>query len=257
MKQVVKRWRWLRETVGTFLRFLETRTMVGIETSKHTDSGYTRITIQNYERYQGGEEEPEPIPSAIPSSMQSRNPSSIHPASDCGAGAQGSVIAAAIAQARERTGNPDGCESACPTAPASTATSTQHPPAIPSATIKEVKKGKTSMADADGASAGTAGGSKGQPRKPRTTHPDTEALLVEFQERYKARCRDDYFPSHGRDRKLLSELLRRKGPEEARTRMHLFFENGTKRTRDLGDYSVPAFHAAWPQIGVLLARGDL
>jgi hypothetical protein len=56
---------------------------------------------------------------------------------------------------------------------------------------------------------------------------------------------------------MLSDLLNATGPVEVRDRLRLFFENGTRRTRDLGDYSVPAFRSAWNELGVLKARGDL
>src|SRR5262245_61077272 len=47
-----RRWGWHRETVSKFLRLLEGEKMASIETS----TGYTRITIQNYSKYQDAEE---------------------------------------------------------------------------------------------------------------------------------------------------------------------------------------------------------
>jgi hypothetical protein len=51
--KLAKRWRWNRETVGRFLKLLETLEMCRIETSKRTDTGYTLITLLNYGRLQG------------------------------------------------------------------------------------------------------------------------------------------------------------------------------------------------------------
>ena len=47
------RWQWNRKTVVRFLRVLKRDIMVDIETSKETDTGYTLITIRNYEHFQG------------------------------------------------------------------------------------------------------------------------------------------------------------------------------------------------------------
>jgi hypothetical protein len=51
--KLADRWRWDRETVGRFLRVLKLHGMVAIETSKATDTGYTLITLLNYNVFQG------------------------------------------------------------------------------------------------------------------------------------------------------------------------------------------------------------
>ncbi len=47
------RWKWDRETVHRFLQALESLKMATTETSKATDTGYTLITLTNYDTYQG------------------------------------------------------------------------------------------------------------------------------------------------------------------------------------------------------------
>ncbi len=71
---LAKRWRWNRETVSKFLKLLHSDEMADIEASRKTDSGYTLVTICNYEKYQGavGSE----------SSIQTGNETSDRPATD-------------------------------------------------------------------------------------------------------------------------------------------------------------------------------
>jgi hypothetical protein len=128
-------------------------------------------------------------------------------------------------------------------------TSNGHP--VP--TNNKVNKIKKEAGDADA----SAPASRGKVAKSRKMHPDTQALLSDFQHRFEAKWHTPYVPTFGRDYRLLSELLTAAGPDEVRDRLRLFFENGTRRTRDLGDYSVPAFRSAWNELGVLKARGDL
>lgn len=52
---LAKRWRWHRESVMKFLRFQNTDSAIDIETSNKTSTGYTLITIRNYEKYQGSD----------------------------------------------------------------------------------------------------------------------------------------------------------------------------------------------------------
>jgi hypothetical protein len=47
-----KRWKWNRKTVVGFLLFLKTDNALDIQTSRAQDSGYTLITILNYDHYQ-------------------------------------------------------------------------------------------------------------------------------------------------------------------------------------------------------------
>jgi hypothetical protein len=51
--KLAARWDWNRKTVRGFLDTLKAASMVDIHTSKDTDTGYTLITISNYERFQG------------------------------------------------------------------------------------------------------------------------------------------------------------------------------------------------------------
>jgi len=54
---LAKKWKWHRETVLLFLYQLKADEMLGIDTSKHTSTGYTLLTICNYSKYQSGEEQ--------------------------------------------------------------------------------------------------------------------------------------------------------------------------------------------------------
>jgi phage replication O-like protein O len=117
---------------------------------------------------------------------------------------------------------------------------------------------KTNIADTPRVSAGKAGKiTKPREKKPRTTHPDTDRLLTEFGVLYRQKFETDYLASFARDKKLLHDMLTASGVEEVRSRMTAFLKYGTKRTRDRADYSIPAFRAAWNELGVLKARGDL
>jgi DNA replication protein DnaD len=83
--ELARRWRWHRETVSEFLGLLHSQGMIAICTSKSTDTGYTLISIRNYDRYQGNG-----IPSSdIHTGLPADTPSDIEPAST-----------------RHRTGNP-------------------------------------------------------------------------------------------------------------------------------------------------------
>jgi len=59
--KLANRWQWHRETVVKFMYHLKSQKMIDIETSHQTSSGYTLITIRNYDRYQGDEIEPTDI----------------------------------------------------------------------------------------------------------------------------------------------------------------------------------------------------
>jgi hypothetical protein len=52
-----RRWGWHRESVSKFLLYLKSAGMTSTQTSNRTSTGYTLITILNYEKYQGSEDE--------------------------------------------------------------------------------------------------------------------------------------------------------------------------------------------------------
>lgn len=68
--KLAARWQWNRETVRGFLRLLESAKMSTIETSKATDTGYTLITLLNYDLYQRSGEELKALQSSIPSAIE-------------------------------------------------------------------------------------------------------------------------------------------------------------------------------------------
>jgi hypothetical protein len=107
------------------------------------------------------------------------------------------------------------------------------------------------------APAGKDGKGTGPRKKPRKCHPETDSLLTEFGDLYKQKRGTAYLATFGRDKKLLGEMVTASGPEEVRARMLAFLTYGTKWARDTGKYDIPAFRAAWNEIGVLKARGDL
>jgi hypothetical protein len=204
---LAKRWKWDRETVRRFFRLLESLIMCHIETSKATDTGYTLITIVNYDSYQTGQNGGSglvPTPDA-PSNAPSDPASMPHP---------------------------------CPT-------------------LNKGNKGNKRIAGALPASTGGDGKGARSGKKARKTHPETDTLLAEFGALFEQKWGTPYLATFARDKKLLHDILTASGVEEVRSRMTAFLKYGTKRTRDLADYSIPAFRAAWNELGVLKARGDL
>src|SRR5262249_3070576 len=55
---LAQKWAWDRKSVLRFLLSLHRDNMVDIKTSKGRDTGYTLLTILNYEKYQGDESTP-------------------------------------------------------------------------------------------------------------------------------------------------------------------------------------------------------
>ena len=53
--KLAKRWGWHRTTVKNLMDHLKSQKMADIETSNKTSSGYTLLTILNYDKYQGVE----------------------------------------------------------------------------------------------------------------------------------------------------------------------------------------------------------
>jgi len=68
---LAKRWKWNRETVRLFLRELERHFMAAIETSNASATGYTLITILNYEKFQGDPDNASATGSATRTATQS------------------------------------------------------------------------------------------------------------------------------------------------------------------------------------------
>jgi hypothetical protein len=119
------------------------------------------------------------------------------------------------------------------------------------------EEGKKDLADAPPASAGGGEKGPGPGKKPRKTHPETDTLLAEFGALFEKKWGTHYLATFSRDKKILHDMITASGVEEVRARMLAFLTYGTKRTRDLGDYSIPAFRLAFNELGVLKARGDL
>jgi len=67
--RLAQRWQWDRETVRHFLVQLGALGMTTIETSKSTDTGFTRVTLLNFEAYQGNGTPPPGIESRIETSI--------------------------------------------------------------------------------------------------------------------------------------------------------------------------------------------
>ena len=62
--RLAKKWLWNRETVKNFLRLLEREEMASIQTSKQASTGYTLITVRNYDKHQSLETEQSSIESS-------------------------------------------------------------------------------------------------------------------------------------------------------------------------------------------------
>ena len=131
---LAKRWRWNRETVRTFLLLLKSTNMVAIETSKATDTGYTLITLLNYDLYQGDSSDAKALSSAIDSA--------IRPTSESRTPPENSAIGTAIrssSESIEGTGTYHQLDKETPPSePSSIPPSARHPNRY----YQEVKKGK-------------------------------------------------------------------------------------------------------------------
>lgn len=88
---LAERWGWNRKTVRKFLRVLDADNAVDIRTSKDTETGYTIITIINYELYQGDNQGFEGSPVDIRTDIRTdiRGPSEAHPRPTTEQGKQG------------------------------------------------------------------------------------------------------------------------------------------------------------------------
>jgi hypothetical protein len=98
---LAKRWRWDRETVSRFFRLLASLNMCHIETSKATDTGYTLVTIVNYDIYQSGRNDVSPSdPASDAPTGASSDPASMpHPCHTINKGKKGKNLADAGASA--------------------------------------------------------------------------------------------------------------------------------------------------------------
>jgi len=54
---LARRWRWNRKTVNAFLKITKGDQILDFESSKEVHTGFTLITIRNYSKYQGKENE--------------------------------------------------------------------------------------------------------------------------------------------------------------------------------------------------------
>ena len=109
---LASRWKWNRETVRAFLRLLESANMAAIETSKATDTGYTLVSLLNYDLYQGTGEGLKALPSGTLSAIETpfEPASSQHPPATIKKGKKGKNIADDGASAGEasKKGNAKG-----------------------------------------------------------------------------------------------------------------------------------------------------
>ena len=55
--QLAKRWGWNRKTVNTFLKLTKSDEILDFRSSSEADTGYTLVTIRNYNKYQSRESE--------------------------------------------------------------------------------------------------------------------------------------------------------------------------------------------------------
>lgn len=243
------RWKWNRETVRAFLRLLESNRMAAIETSKATDTGYTLITLLNYDLYQGGDHDAKVFPSAIESAIQ---PASIFPEAP-----EISAIDSAIDRRGAGVMNVRSCAHPELPLPPSEPASNRHPTAIPSATIKKGKKVKKHIAAAPHASAPEAEKGNSRASKTRATAPVTDDLLREFSDLFKAKFEEPYLIEWARDRKAMGGLVAVYGPASVRAKMAAFFEYGTRETRERRAYTVPEFRRVFPRLVAMQAMGDL
>lgn len=117
---------------------------------------------------------------------------------------------------------------------------------------------KENIGDAHSASpSGVARKGNRRTPKPRKTHPETDTLLSEFAEAFKAKLGEPYLIEWGRDRKAMHGLLQTYGPESVRAKLAAFFEYGTRETRERRAWTIPQFRHVFPQLVGMQAMGDL
>jgi hypothetical protein len=200
--KLAARWKWNRKTVRGFLKALKVASMAAIETSKDTDTGYTLITLLNYDLFQG----------------EDRPPLAIGPGNGAG-----------IEAAFERP-------------------SSGH-------RVPTINKGNKGNNADDDASAGQAS-RKGNGRA-RKADPETDALLSEFAAAFQAKLSEPYLIEWGRDRKAMGGLLKTYGAASVRAKLAVFFEYGTRETRERRAWTVPQFRYVFPQLVGMQAMGDV
>ncbi len=111
---------------------------------------------------------------------------------------------------------------------------------------------KTNIADASPASA-SEGGKKGP-----KIHPETDPCIHLFSEQFSKKFEErTYQVEWGRDRKLMSGLLKGQGPEVVRELIPLFFRYAPQWVRDNGRYIIPVFRNTFNELQALKSRGDI
>ncbi len=117
--------------------------------------------------------------------------------------------------------------------------------------IRENERTKD-IADAPPASAskGKKGGLK--------IHPETDPCIHLFGEQFSKKFEErTYQVEWGRDRKLMSGLLKGHGPEVVRELIPLFFRYAPQWVRDNGRYIIPVFRKTFNELQALKSRGDI
>jgi hypothetical protein len=105
--KLAARWHWNRKTAKNYLAGLRAAGMLDFQTGKETDTGYTLITIRNYEHYQNTVQEGLDIQAAIAPAIE--RPSNGHPLPTIKKGKNGNTLAAedcVSAPASRRNGKP-------------------------------------------------------------------------------------------------------------------------------------------------------
>ena len=110
---------------------------------------------------------------------------------------------------------------------------------------------KTNIADAPPVSA-PKGGEKGS-----KIHQETDPCIRLFSEQFSRKFDRGYQVEWGRDRKLISGLLRGHGPEVVRELTSLFFRYAPQWVRDNGRYTIPVFRKTFNELQALKGQGEI
>ncbi len=89
-------------------------------------------------------------------------------------------------------------------------------------------------------------------------HPETDPCIHLFSEQFSKKFEErTYQVEWGRDRKLMSGLVKGHGPDVVKELIPLFFRYAPQWVRDNGRYIIPVFRKTFNELQALKSRGDI
>jgi hypothetical protein len=232
--KLAKKWNWHRETVSKFLRLLEREDMASIETSNKTSSGFTLITIQNYEKYQGVDSDE--------TSSQADNHQLLDSAENLDSEASYRTSSDNSDDTLELLSDYDAGALPHPTTKSTSKPATARQP---SGTNKNDKNEKNLLRSPKVSDLNHRRRSNGTKPQPVPGFKETMALYSDlFVRRVGAKPDID----GGRDGKLLSGLLKAHGADEVTCLLRYFFEHPPPWVEKNGKFTIPAFKSAYTEL---------